>query len=598
MEELNFKSQGEYEIKIFQIEKSHHKLNNIIGNHKIINYIINFHKEKIDDVVNPVKEVFPKILDGVSYYVYLYQETEKEAHWKQFLPEQLSENLGFKLKKISFVLFASIKDNIFAIVGGGGSRVITPFRNQRFGLELYEHLTQLDDEIVSITTRGISGTLTQDSRIFRNGQRISDTLDFTFIPSKMVLVLKDIIKDSVFDFIDFGNKTIYLEISSYFNIKHRITFKELHKLFIKTDEILKISDSKSLTSFIPIKEKSVDKEELIKQLFIELRDDMVNKYGQTRGVNPRKFDIDFIHPSNTKEFYECEHFEIKTRKAKKGIDCNDRSKLYETGLKYIFDTLGENVSQYDFNGMIMGLRVIGYKGKAIMFKAMFWQYVTCELNYKQQPVFHIDATWYYVKENFTNTINKFSSEMINKHHSKEDILYEKWDELIDSEDAYNSLYRDVKNYWVFDKALGQNIELCDIMYETENRIYFIHVKTGFDAKIRDLANQVLISAKRFMISRNSGKLDFLSEVVSSYNARKDNIGYEIKDEKEFLNKFKIGGKEIVFVMAFKSDTKSVPVIKGNLEKFKSNIAKFSLIQCIREMNTFSYPLEVIEIKNH
>ena len=319
MEELNFKSQGEYEIKIFQIEKSHHKLNKIVGNHKIINHIVDFHRKKINDEINLNKELLPKNIDGVNYYVYLYQEVEKEAHWKQFLPEQLSENLGFKLKKMSFVLFASIKDNIFAIVGGGGSRVITPFRNQRFGLELYEHLTQLDDEIVSITTRGISGTLTQDSRIFRNGQRISDTLNFTFIPSKIVLVLKDILKDSIFDFIDFGYKTIYLEISSYFNIKHRISFKELHNLFIKTDEILKTSNSNSLTSFIPIKEKSVDKDELIKLLFIKLRDDMINKFGQTRGVNPRKFDIDFIHPSNTNAFYECEHCEIKAKNAKKGL---------------------------------------------------------------------------------------------------------------------------------------------------------------------------------------------------------------------------------------------------------------------------------------
>jgi hypothetical protein len=94
------------------------------------------------------------------------------------------------------------------------------------------------------------------------------------------------------------------------------------------------------------------------------------------------------------------------------------------------------------------------------------------------------------------------------------------------------------------------------------------------------------------------ELNFLTEVVASYNARKDNIGYEIKDKKKFLNKFKIGWKEIVFVMAFKSETKSVPIIKGNVEKLKYNIAKFYLIQCIREMNTFSYPLEIIEIKNH
>lgn len=50
-------------------------------------------------------------------------------------------------------------------------------------------------------------------------------------------------------------------------------------------------------------------------------------------------------------------------------------------------------------------------------------------------------------------------------------------------------------------------------------------------------------------------------------------------------------------MAFKSDTKRVPVIRNNVEKLDSNIAKFSLIQCIREMSTYNYPIEIIEISN-
>lgn len=137
------------------------------------------------------------------------------------------------------------------------------------------------------------------------------------------------------------------------------------------------------------------------------------------------------------------------------------------------------------------------------------------------------------------------------------------------------------------------------MYESEedNKIYLIHVKTGFDAKIRDLCNQIVISANRFMISRSSGDNTFLNEVIDSYNKRADNKGFEIKNKEQFLSKFTAGGKEVVFVMAFKSDSKRVSTIRGNVEKVNSNIAKFSLIQCIREMSTFNYPIEIVEIKN-
>jgi hypothetical protein len=135
------------------------------------------------------------------------------------------------------------------------------------------------------------------------------------------------------------------------------------------------------------------------------------------------------------------------------------------------------------------------------------------------------------------------------------------------------------------------------MYESDDTIYLIHIKTGFDAKIRDLCNQIVISANRFMISRNSGDNAFVNDVIDSYNRRADNVGYEIGDKDSFIQKFATGGKEIVFVMAFKSDTQRVPVIRNNVEKLESNIAKFSLIQCIREMSTFNYPIEIIEISN-
>ena len=135
------------------------------------------------------------------------------------------------------------------------------------------------------------------------------------------------------------------------------------------------------------------------------------------------------------------------------------------------------------------------------------------------------------------------------------------------------------------------------MHTTHNTEMKKTIKTGFDAKIRDLSNQVVISANRFMISRNSGDNSFVNDVVESYNRRVDNDGYEIADKEAFLQKFTTGGKEIVFVMAFKSDTQSVPVIRNNVDRLESNIAKFSLIQCVREMSTFNYPIEIIEIRN-
>ena len=46
------------------------------------------------------------------------------------------------------------------------------------------------------------------------------------------------------------------------------------------------------------------------------------------------------------------------------------------------------------------------------------------------------------------------------------------------------------------KALADGLELCDIMYYDDNNLYLIHVKYGFQSKIRELTNQITISARR------------------------------------------------------------------------------------------------------
>ncbi len=597
MEDIRLRADGEYEIKIFQIDTTHRELKDL-NNHQLINSLVRHHKTRINDTESLNEVLLPKIIDEVHYYTYVYNENEKKAHWDNFLPSTLSENLDFTVVRISFVLFACVDDKIFAVIGGGGTMVIKAFQNHRFGLEFYEYLTTLDEEIISLTTRGISGTLTQSNRIFKEGQRLSDVLNFVNIPTSINLVLKEEIKDTYFDFIDFGDKSVQLEISSFFHIKHRISFAELHLLFKRINEIIDSQTRRALTSFVEIKERGLTDEEFVKILMIELRDDMLNRFSQTRGVNPRKSDIDFVHPSKIKQFYECDRFEIKMKGQRKDfLIVNDRNKLYEEGLKFVFEQLALNASQIDFNKIMWGLKVEGFKGNRTekYVWANFWHFVTCELQYENKPIFHIDSKWYSVKDNFTESMNQLCSQMINRHHSQRDILFHSW--TSGTEDDYNSLYRDEANYWVFDKALGQNIELCDIMFESDDTIYLIHIKTGFDAKIRDLSNQVVISANRFMISRNSGDNSFVSDVVDSYNRRNDNRGYKIRDKEGFLRKFETGGKEIVFVMAFKSDTQRVPIIRNNVERLESNIAKFSLIQCIREMSTFNYPIEIIEISN-
>jgi hypothetical protein len=179
--------------------------------------------------------------------------------------------------------------------------------------------------------------------------------------------------------------------------------------------------------------------------------------------------------------------------------------------------------------------------------------------------------------------------ILNANKLNEDFMPIKWNLDKQNEDEFNLLYENLENFIVMDKVLFQNIELCDLIKIEENIVYLIHVKKGFNAKMRDLTNQISISANRLSSGANVDET-FLKGIFKALLA----IGNKIEfTESEFLNIFRT--HKIVYVSAF------CPIqlnrsVYTNIEKFPSNIAKISIVQCIREMQVFSYGMKVYEIE--
>ncbi|WP_299115825.1 DUF6119 family protein [uncultured Winogradskyella sp.] len=586
-----FDSSEQYEIKVFQIQKDFYELAKLGTSEAMVNYMVDKHRELVNDN-DSIGLKIPKVeYDEVVYYSYVYNENLKDSYWKSFLPSSITDYHDFSVMRISFVLFAVIKGDIFATVGGGGLRVIKRYLNHRFGLDFFEYLTiPKEDVVVNMTVRGISGTLVQQSDIYRNGRRLIDCLSFTEIPTKINLNLREDLKNSIFDFIHFNNENVCLEVGSYFYIKHSIPFKTLHVLFKKINEVFRLHEPTSISSFVRVQDKTLVDDEFKKILLGNLYDDMLNMFAPNRSANPYKFDIDFIHPSKIRDFYECDKFELKAKgKRTPFLETSNKDILYKETLRYLYNNLENRNDQFEFGKILLGIRVIGYRDDKQKTVAMFHQHITCEIKYENRPVFQIDNNWYNVKSDFIDTINDRCVNLLDKNYLRDKFLNIPWSEDIKDEGSYNSKYTGIDNYYVFDKIKPQNIEFCDIMYENADTIYLVHVKDGFDAKIRDVSNQIIISANRFWNDINSGNLSYIKELVDSYNRKEDtpNINKE-----KFLSKFNVS-KEIVYVMAFKSIRANLE-IKERVVRSKSNIAKYSLIQCSHDMAS-RYPLKIFDL---
>jgi len=162
---------------------------------------------------------------------------------------------------------------------------------------------------------------------------------------------------------------------------------------------------------------------------------------------------------------------------------------------------------------------------------------------------------------------------------------------IESEGQYNLKYQDKQNTIVLDKVLSQEIELCDILHYTDNELFLIHVKKGFDAKMRDLTNQIMIASARLW-NDNKSNQEFLIELYSNFENSSSFQNNPLSQD-EFLNLFT---RKITFVLAFCNTRRNVASVADDIHSFRSNIAKFSLIQHVKEMNSYEYhEIKIMEI---
>ena len=583
-----FDSTNKYEIKIFQVDKTFYEFKDFHSAQEITQYIVDEHRRSIEDNDSIGTPIPSRNHNGITYFTYVYNEEEKDSYWASFLPSDLIAQHSFTVQQLSLVLFAEVGNNIFVLVGGTGIRVILRYINHRFGLELYEYMADPSDDVINfITTRGISGNLSENKRTFREGQKLSDSLNFTNIPTRINLVLREELKNTVFDFIEFTSEKVYLEIASYFCIKIRVSFEDLHKTFISVNNVLNSVANHPLTSFVHVKDKNITEIVYRMELYFRIKKDVFDRLTPSTAVRPPRFDIDFVHPSKLQDFYECDRYEIYERNAKKPFfTTTNRNRLYLEGLKWLFDNYS-----FDFNYTLSGIRVTGYKGTQKKTNAMFTQHITCEINVNARPIFLIDNNWYKVNNDFIETINRTCVEMLSKNYLRDNILTIPWESTL-TEGVYNLLYEPIPNFRIFDKVLSQNIELCDLYFEDDNAIYLIHVKDGFDAKIRDVSNQIVISATRYWNDKNSGTYEFLDGIINKYNALPINVSRQIVRD-EFINKF--SQKDVFFVMAFNSSLTIHQDIRNDIGLLRSNIAKYSLIQCVRDMNTEMYQVKIFDI---
>lgn len=248
----------------------------------------------------------------------------------------------------------------------------------------------------------------------------------------------------------------------------------------------------------------------------------------------------------------------------------------------------------DFQECFSNIRICSYAAEdRILINDTLMNHLNGELWMDGKSYFLLDGIWLELKDSFIEKLNTECKNSLDKYY-KDNVLTNKWkigkgyseDRFINDMCVQNSRYK------IHPCITDENIELCDVMEIKDDITYLYFIKDGFDHCVRDLTSQVIISCRRLTELRKSGESYVLEDYFDKIQKKYPNF---LLNKNDFVNAFI--KNRLTIVVAFrpgKSDTS----VRHSPEKYKSNIAKYSIVSFAKLFKqTIDYDLILNEIES-
>lgn len=581
-------------VKIYRVNKEDYKFQNCGSNISILKEaigIINRKRTKSERLKLEDLSTFEE--DGLKYYLFVHKHKEKESDWAKYFPNVLTSNWDFSLQNISITLFIDNGIDLFVVIGGNAFQQIVTFIDHTFGLKLLSKIiSPEEDQILSINARGLTGTRSGISEQFRDEIKVADFAKFGKLPTEVHLTLGEKISTEFFSFLKSRpDERIKIHVGKSFKVKKSLTFIELKQLVQEIGHIMGLEEQDYLSSYIQESNYKRIAENYQPLLINKIFDDFTNK--KIRQSNyTRKFEFDFCNPNKIIDFYSADKYVLteKSGKVYKPFEeTNSKDEIYDLVLNQAIKNLPGEVELFDFRLYIQGVRVIAYQDGKKVCSSSFLYHFTTEFDYGPQTIFLVDNKWYRIKNSFLVDLRSETLSLFKRYKLPKGLFDKCYINGI-SEYKYNLQYHNLEGYLVFDTITPQGIELCDVLFSNESSTYLIHVKKGFDNSMRELTNQITLSARRLNTDLKSENKPYLKKTWESYMRK-----YPSTKKITFNEFLKLFDKKIVFVLAFISQRNDNADLIDHIEKYRSNIAKYSIIECAIDMQEYRYELNIHQI---
>ncbi|RAJ19746.1 uncharacterized protein (TIGR04141 family) [Gelidibacter algens] len=534
--------------KVYKINKAHRLLSKYPKSEDICKAIIRTSKLKFNPKFELKDSDYRIYIEdeverdgGIWSLLYSFKTPEIESEWSEFFPANFIEGIDFIQQKVSVIFFIEFQSHLYVIIGGNAFRIIQPFIEDNFGINIYSRILDPEnDELISIKTRSITGKIASSSNYYKNDFKLIDHIKFGTLPTEINLKL-DSKSNDYFNFLKKNkNDNVQIHVSNSLKFRKVIEFKDLLEIVKELKYLEELDKKDYLSTYEKIDDINFIENTLIEKLVTTIYEDINYTLSRTRRpVN--KFYFEFCHPSRLENFYEADYFQLIELNEKKHImfkQLVDRNEIYYEVLFRAIERFGNQISYDEFKYFLFGVRIRSYKNesKKNLTSAMFLHHFNTEFEINKRPLFLLDNNWYYLQDSFLADLNRNCERILKTYRAPKTLLQITWNLSINNtEKKYNLQYRDLKNYLVFDTITISGIELCDVLYHDENTLYLIHVKRGFDSSMRELYNQVILSARRLEESKSSKEKDYLKKCFKALVKKEQNN--QIKSFDDFLKLF-------------------------------------------------------------
>lgn len=519
---------------------------------------------------------------SIEGFVGIAYKTVNRPNWEGMITKLFQKMEGetlFDLENVnvSYILFYSIKESIYAMTAGYGSHLIKNYIEKSWGLYLMPKILGDNEGVIRVIKEN---NLYGNTLSMNKANRYTTNLEFE---KKMSAVFNELsleVGDEVAKDLGLSNgekkRKIGMLLKDSLCLRKSIDIEQLKNVLNEIYKIEKRKDQYSMGYFQSAKKAGFSNGEL----FSALQDCILNRDFEKFvliGDDYQKYCVD-----------AAEYIIIDEN----GTDCytSDERITFEELIDFaagnksltktrIFTVLKNwKLQTNDANG-----NVVLYPIPIINALQGF-----VELGEKNIPCFLAQGDWFCLNARYIDILNEeFENRTNGKKELSEDIKsrFNLTAEDI-TEDKYNDSFFLCDKIIVAHKSLIDGLEISDLMFWDDQNLYLMCNKMKFNAcGSRDLTNQIWTSAKYLQTRLNSrDRNEFLVEYYSKICGRYENEGRDLKiSQEEFVDLFNL---RIVFIAGY---------ISGYSLKCRSNYAKYLDVDTYKKMSDIGYEYLTINI---